>query len=232
MDIMRALEWSAKRGSGRPLPPGWRGLAPFAGLATVGEVISLIRNCDDRSDALMEALIGFGPDDRLASEVVLAALLRLHAGRCSGSTERVDTFACELAIALGEAWRGEVRRTPSRRWVNALGDRAWGRVRTAAVKHRHVEHVSFDPAAATWASAGSGWDDGVVASVAVEQFETVLAAGEAEVAPEVVRAWRTATALWDREGRSQTERNRWQHARRVLRRHVTPDLELGHLVEA
>jgi hypothetical protein len=72
----------------------------------------------------------------------------------------------------------------------------------------------------------------VVASVAVGQFESVLEASETEVAPEVVRAWQTATSLWDRESRTQTERNRWQHARRVLRRHVTPDLELVHLVEA
>jgi hypothetical protein len=232
MDIIRALEWSAKRGGGRLLPPGWRALEPFAGLTTVGEVISLIRRCDDRSDELMEALIGLGPDDRLAPEVVLAALLRLHAGRCSGSSERVDTLACELAIVLGEAWQGEVRRTPGRRWVNVLGDRAWGRVRTADVRHSHVEHVSFDPSAATWATATSVWDEGVVASVAVGQFESVLAASETEVAPEVVRAWQTATSLWDRESRTQTERNRWQHARRVLRRHVTPDLELVHLVEA
>ena len=42
----------------------------------------------------------------------------------------------------------------------------------------------------------------------------------------VLRAWDTAAELVDQVSRSQSDRNRWRYARSVLRRRVSPDLEL------
>lgn len=227
MDVVRAVEEAADRGSGRPLPRRWRTDDRFAGLSTVDEVISVIRDCGACSDRVLGALVEFGPSDAAASVTILAALLRLRAGRCRGVPERVDALAGELAVVLGEAWRGELPTPPGRRLANVMADRAWGRVRAAERKGLWLNAVPLDAVRVERQSVARSLEDAVVTAVAVEQFRTALDGGDgAGRRGQVARAWDAAVELSDREDRTGAERNRWQYARRVLRRHVTVDLEV------
>lgn len=141
-----ALEAAATRTISRPIPSAWRNDERFAGVETVEQLISAIRDCDGRSDRLLTALIDRGPGDPAASVVILASLLRLRAARCGGSSERVDALAGELAVVLAEAWSGDLPRQAGRRLANVMSDRAWGRVRTAELKGSWMERLPLDAA--------------------------------------------------------------------------------------
>jgi hypothetical protein len=200
-------------------------------LSVIEDVIGAIRNCDARSDCVLAALIEFGPSDTAASVTILAALLRLRAARCRGVPERVDALAGELALVLAEAWRRELPRSPGRRLANVMADRAWGRVRAAERKGRWLQAVPMDSGSVERRVISFALDEAVVTAVAVEQFRSALErSDETGRGRQVVRAWDAAVELAERDDRTGAERNRWQHARRVLRRHVTVDLELVDLV--
>ena len=224
MDIVVALESAATRTTARPIPAAWRSDERFADVDTVEQLISAIRDCDGRSDRLLGALVDRGPHDPVASIVVLASLLRLRAGRCGGSSERVDALAGELAVVLAEAWSGELPRQAGRRLANVMSDRAWGRVRTAELKGSWMERLPLDAAPSDCASQDSGPEAIAVAHVAVTQFRQAIDRRRDQSS--LLRAWETAVELADVEDRSMTQRNQWHYARRVLRRQVSPDLEL------
>lgn len=173
-------------------------------------------------------MIDAGPGDAAASVVVLAGLLRLRAGRCAGAPERVDALAGELAVVLAEAWRGELRMDSSRRLANVMADRAWGRVRAAERKGRWLHTEPIETRRAEKAAVVPGPEDQVATAVTVRALHDRL--HEPEVPAPVARAWDTVVELADRDERSQADRNRWQYARRVLRRHVTADLEVVDLM--
>ena len=226
MDMVVALESAATRTIARPIPARWRGDERFADVETVEQLISAIRDCDVRSDRLLAALVDRGPGDPMASVVVLASLLRLRAGRCGGSSERVDALAGELAVVLAEAWNGELPQQAGRRLANVMTDRAWGRVRTAELKGSWMERLPFDAVPGDCASQDRGPEDIVVAHVAVQQFRQAIERQRDLGQNCLPRAWDTAVELADTDDRSMTQRNQWHYARRVLRRHVSPDLEL------
>jgi hypothetical protein len=226
MDMVRALEASVGAAGGRPLPVAWRGDSRFEGVGSVDGLLSAVRACDDRSDRLLEALVDLGPDDPTAPVVVLAALLRLRAGRCGRSPERLDALASELAVVLAEAWRGELPRPPERRLANVMADRAWGRVRTAERRGRWMEQVPLDVTGPECASSWMSPEEATVAPVTVSQFRARVATARGPRERQLVRAWNAAVELWDVDRETVAERNRWQYAKRVLRRHVSPDLEL------
>lgn len=226
MDMVVALESAATRTIARPIPAAWRSDERFTDVDTVEQLISAIRDCDGRSDRLLTALVDRGPSDPMASVVVLASLLRLRAGRCGGSSERVDALAGELAVVLAEAWSGELPRQVGRRLANVMSDRAWGRVRTAELKGSWMERLPLDAVPRDLASQDRGPEDIAVAHVAVKQFREAIDRRR-DLGPSCLpRAWDTAVELADAADRSMTQRNQWHYARRVLRRHVSPDLEL------
>lgn len=226
MDMVLALESAATRTIARPIPARWRSDERFADVETVEQLISAIRDCDGRSDELLTALVERGPADPMASVVVLASLLRLRAGRCGGSSERVDALAGELAVVLAEAWSGELPRQAGRRLANVMSDRAWGRVRTAELKGSWMERLPLDAVAGDCASQDRGPEDIAVAHVAVQQFREAIDRQRNLGQSCLPRAWDTAVELAEADDRSMTQRNQWHYARRVLRRHVSPDLEL------
>lgn len=226
MDMVVALEAAATRTIARPIPAAWRSDERFAGVETVEQLISAIRDCDGRSDRLLTALVDRGPSDPMASVVVLASLLRLRAGRCGGSSERVDALAGELAVVLAEAWSGELPRQAGRRLANIMSDRAWGRVRTAELKGSWMERLPLDAIPGNCASQDCGPEDTAVAHVVVKQFGEAIDRQRCLGHSRLPRAWDTAVELADVDDRSMTQRNQWHYARRVLRRHVSPDLEL------
>ena len=228
MDVVRALEGAARGAGGRPLPLPWRLDERFEGLATIEEMISIVRDLGDESDRVLGALVERGPLDQSASVVVLAALLRLGLARCRGNRERVDAFAAELAVVLGEAWAGEMP-VSRRRLGSVMVDRAWGRVRAAERKGRWLHPVDLDQVADTIAGHVPSPEDTVVTRVAVEEIRRALGSAsddDSAGTAMVVRAWDTAVRLVDQAERSQRERNQWRYARTVLRQRVSPDLEL------
>ena len=140
--------------------------------------------------------------------------------------ERVEAFAAELAVVLGEAWAGELPAS-SRRLGSVMVDRAWGRVRAAERKGRWLQPVELDETVERLAGGVPSPEETVVTRVTVGEFRRSLAAhDDDEVSVMVLRAWDTAAELVDRVDRSQRDRNRWRYARLVLRRRVSPDLEL------
>lgn len=226
MDMVVALEAAATRTIDRPIPTAWGSDERFADVETVGQLISAIRDCDGRSDRLLGALVDRGPDDPVASVVVLASLLRLRVGRCGGSSERVDALAGELAVVLAEAWSGELPRQAGRRLANVMSDRAWGRVRTAELKGSWMERLPLVAVPGDCASQDRSPEDIAVAHVAVKQLGKAIDRQRGLGQSCLPRAWDAAVELADADDRSMTQRNQWHYARRVLRRHVSPDLEL------
>lgn len=175
---------------------------------------------------MLSVLIDRGPEDRLAAELILAALLRLRVGRCRGNQERVDALAGELAVVLAEAWRGELPRPPGRRLANVMADRAWGRVRAAERKGawQRSEWLNCDVGDGGWCGS---FENKLVEALALSDLADRL-----DDHPEgsLGRAWATVVEFSERPPSSGAERNRYQYARRVLRRHVTDDLELVGVV--
>jgi hypothetical protein len=195
-------------------------------MATVDDLISAIRDCGAASDRLLQALLERGPADPSAPVVIVAALLRLCLARCRGDDRRVDDLAGELGVVLGEAWRGTLP-TSERRLANVMVDRAWGRVRASRRKGDWLHTVGLD-AVPDDELAVSSPEDLIVTQLAVSEFGDQVrrrAVGPGRRA-NVAQAWGTAVSLVDRVDRSREERNQWVYARTVLRRHVTPDLEL------
>jgi hypothetical protein len=226
MEVVGALEGAARGTGGRPLPIGWRSDHRLAWLSTIDELISVVRDLGDDSDRVLGALVERGPADPCAPVVILAALLRLGLARCHGDRVRVDAFAGELAVVLGEAWAGELPPSP-RRLGSVIVDRAWGRVRAAERKGRWLRPLELEVAFERGAEQVPAHEEMVVTRVTVQAFRrSLVASTDDEASAMVLRAWDTATDLLDQADRSQRDRNRWRYARFVLRRRVSPDLEL------
>jgi hypothetical protein len=213
VDVVALLEGGARGAGRRPLPLAWRSDRRLAWLSTIDELISAVRDLGDESDCVLGALMERGPADPCAPIVILAALLRLGLARCHGDRERVDAFAGELAVVLGEAWAGEL--SPShRRLGSVIVDRAWGRVRAAERKGRWLRTVDLDAVTERVADQVLAPEEGVVTQVTVEAFRRSLMANSNDgVSAMVLRAWDTATGLVDQVDRSQRDRNRWRYAR-------------------
>jgi hypothetical protein len=195
-------------------------------MGSIDELISVVRDLGDDSDRVLGALVERGPSDPSASVVILAALLRLGLARCRGDGERVDALAAELAVVLGEAWAGELPVSP-RRLGSVMVDRAWGRVRAAERKGRWLHPVELDGAVERIVADVPSPEESVVTRVTVDEFRGALEAkNDDEVSAMVLRAWDTVAGLVEVPDRSQRDRNRWRYARFVLRRRVSPDLEL------
>jgi hypothetical protein len=192
-------------------------------------MIVQIRQAGESSDLIVRRLLARGQTDPFAAALVVASLVRLGLRRCRGDRDRLAALVSELAIVVGEAWAGAIPES-DRRLAHVLVDRAWGRVRAIERKGRWVRAVDLDAVADALPASAPGPEHVVVSRVAFEEFRGVLASGRTrgdvvDRGP-VLRAWNTVADLMDRPAWSQQERNQWRYARQVLRRRVSPDLEL------
>ena len=228
MDIVDVVDAEIERLGCGPLPALWRRDPRLARLGSVAEVVCAIRECDAGSDCVLRALVERGPDDGTAAVVVLAALAKLRLGRCRGAQDRMAALLSELAVVLGEAWVGEFDVGRSR-LAGAMVDRAWGKAR----RSERYETTALSDGLAAHSRLEPGVEDH--GQVAVECARAVaetrarlarVAAREGDRGAAVVRAWNVYARLLDKEDRSSLERNQVIHARKVLRRSFTPDLEL------
>ena len=109
-----------------------------------------------------------------------------------------------------------------------MADRAWGRIRLTERRGRRLRTVPMDSRLAEAVAAVPGPEDEISTSVSVRALDRRL--HDPWVPRPVVRAWETVVELAEQDERTLADRNRWQYARRVLRRHVTADLELVDMV--
>lgn len=227
MDIVDVMDGEIERLARSALPELWRRDRRLDGLASVGEVIWVIRECDARSDRVLRALVERGPDDGTAAVVVLAALSKLRLGRCRGAQDRMAALLSELAVVLGEAWLGEFDVARSS-LAGAMVDRAWGKARRSECFDTAPKGVGFEHHRLEHGVEDHGHRV-VECERAVAETRARLArvaAREGDRGSAVVRAWNVYARLLDQEERSTSERNQVAHARKVLRRSLTPDLEL------
>lgn len=205
----------------RALPGEWRVDRRLDAVESVDEVVAAIRRLDKQSDIVLRALLEVRDRQQTAGELILAALVPFVLARCVGRPDRVDEFAAELAIVIGEEREAGVLRSTTRRVANQLLDRAWGRVRLPARRvhrpiavdpvrlHRRLLAIEPDPA-----------------DVAIEHVDLAAAnellAGCRGSDAAVDRAWRTAVHLIDVDGRTERERQQLNYARRILRQSIGP----------
>lgn len=221
MDVCRLLDAEVRRSNALD---DWWGEPELARVASVDEVIARVRRLDAESDRVLGALLRVAGRDRRAVEVVVVALLPLLLSRYGGRAvrDRVDDLVGELALVVAEATEEGVRGS-GRRVANVLVDRTWTAVRRPS--RRLMQPVPADPTDLGYFLVDRAPDP---AEVAVQRVElealvrSVAQAGPAQA--KTVRAWNTAVALADVEGRSEVERYRLRYARKVLRRAFGPDL--------
>src|SRR4051794_8885345 len=87
---------------------------------SVDEVVAVIRRLDEQSDVVFRGLLDVRDRQQSAGELILAALVPFVLARCVGRPDRVDEFAAELAIVIGEEREAGVLRSTTRRVANQL----------------------------------------------------------------------------------------------------------------
>ena len=211
MDLADRLErelWRCTRGG---IPEGWQGSRHLAACPSAGELVERVRRIGVESDVLVDDLLAVSERPEVASLVLAVAAAPLARARCGRDRDRCDLLLTEFALAVAEA---RVDRPVSvRHRLSLLLDRSWDRVRRARPSgFAPVDPVELDRTGAVADPFARVLDrdflDGVRA-----RLERDADAGVA-----LVRAWNSALELYDREGRSEAERDRWKYVRRVLRR--------------
>jgi hypothetical protein len=211
MDLADRLErelWRCTRGG---IPEGWKGSRHLAACSSAEELVGRVRRIGVESDVLVDDLLAVSERPEVASLVLAVAAVPLARARCGRDRDRCDLLLTEFALAVAEA---RVDRPVSvRHRLSLLVDRAWDRVRRA----RPSGFVPVDP------------DDLDRTGAVADPFARVLDRDfldgvrarlerDADAGISLVRAWNSALELYDREGRSESERDRWKYVRRVLRR--------------
>lgn len=211
MDLADRLErelWRCTRGG---IPEEWQGSRHLAECSSAEELVGRVRRIGVESDVLVDDLLAVSERSEVASLVLAVAAAPLARARCGRDRDRCDLLLTEFALAVAEA---RVDRPVSvRHRLSLLLDRSWDRVRRA----RPSGFAPVDP------------DDLDRTGALADPFARVLDRDfldgvrarlerDAEAGVALVRAWNSALELYDREGRSEVERDRWKYVRRVLRR--------------
>jgi hypothetical protein len=216
MDVCALLEDHINHSSAGPIPRCWGDDPTLHDCGSIGELVAAIRALDDRSDALLLALLdGPARRDGLCGAAIITALLPLIFRRSEGGRNRCDEFVAELAVVIGSV-PIEALRQSRRRVGGVLLDRAWDQVREPL--RRPDRSIPADPAVLfdRLADDTVTVEDDVLDRMApAEARERVLKASESR--PWVVAAWNSAIELWDLPHRDSVEARRWQYVRRVLK---------------
>ena len=143
--------------------------------------------------------------------VLAVAAAPLARARCGRDRDRCDLLLTEFALVVAEA---RVDRPVSvRHRLSLLLDRSWDRVRRARPS-------GFAPVDPDDLDRTGAFADPFARVLDRDLLDGVRARLErdADAGVALVRAWNSALELYDREGRSEAERDRWKYVRRVLRR--------------
>ncbi|MBU3688398.1 MAG: hypothetical protein FGM29_02390 [Actinobacteria bacterium] len=203
----------------RHVPDEWANDGRLGHVTSIEELVALIRGLDQQSDDILRALLVADTQQETASEVILAALVPFVLARCVGRPDRVDEFLAELAIVIGEERHAGVLRSTTRRVANQMLDRAWGRVRLPA--RRVHQPIAVDPVRLHRRLLAAEPDPADLAAERVDlamAYDQMSALRRSDAA--VDRAWKTAAQLIDVEGRTESERQQLNYARRILRRSI------------
>ena len=204
------------------LPAAWSDLPTLDGVASIGEVVDVVGALGDRSDEILRSLLASQHNGvaRVAEVVVVAAHPLLHR-RCAGNPAlSADGLATELAMVVGSMMRDGLPAT-SRRVLNVLVDKAWGRYRLPFRRVR-VRHVDVERVACRLEVGGPLPED-VLDRVALLNFRQWLAAAPVSNRA-FVRCWNSAVELALLETRTPVQRDRWKYVRSQLRRVAPPEL--------
>jgi hypothetical protein len=172
-----------------------------------------VRRIGVESDVLVDDLLEVGGRVDVATLVLAVAATPLARAQCGRDRDRdrCDLLLTEFALVVAEA---RVDRPVSvRHRLSLLMDRSWDRVRRA----RPSGFAPVDPDELDRTGLVADPFAGVLDRAMLHGVRTRLDR-DAEAGVALVRAWNSALELYDREGRSEAERDRWKYVRRMLRR--------------
>jgi hypothetical protein len=211
MDLADRLERELWRCTRDGVPEEWRGSWHLSRCPSTAEMVARVRRIGVESDVLVDDLLAVGERVEVATLVLAVAAAPLARARCGRDRDRCESLLTEFALVVAEA---RVDRPVSvRHRLSLLLDRSWDRVRRA----RPSGFAPIDPDDLERTGLSADPFAGVLDRELLHGVRTRLERdGDAGVA--LVRAWNSALELYDREGRSEAERDRWKYVRRVLRR--------------
>ena len=212
MDLADRLErelWRCTRGG---IPEEWQESRHLAACSSAEELVGCVRRIGVESDVLVDDLLAVSERPEVASLVLAVAAAPLARARCGRDRDRCDLLLTEFALAVAEA---RVDRPVSvRHRLSLLLDRSWDRVRRARPSgFAPVDPDDLDRIGAFADPFARVLDRDLLDGVRARLERDADSGGVG-----LVRAWNSALELYDREGRSEAERDRWKYVRRVLRR--------------
>ncbi|MTA13244.1 MAG: hypothetical protein F2534_11645 [Actinobacteria bacterium] len=211
MDLADRLErelWRCARGG---IPEEWQGSQRLAACSSAEELVARVRRIGVESDVLVDDLLAVSDLPEVATLVLAVAAAPLARARCGRDRDRCDLLLTEFALAVSEA---RVDRPMSvRHRLSLLLDRSWDRVRRA----RPHGFAPVDPDELDRTGVVADPFAGVLDRDVLDSVRARLER-DADAGIALVRAWNSALELYDREGRSEAERDRWKYVRRLLRR--------------
>ncbi len=211
MDLADRLERELWRCTRDGVPEEWRGSWHLSRCSSTAELVARVRRIGVESDVLVDDLLAVGARVDVATLVLAVAAVPLARARCGRDRDRCELLLTEFALVVAEA-RVD-RQVSVRHRLSLLLDRSWDRVRRA----RPSGFAPIDPDDLERTGLSADPFAGVLDRELLHGVRTRLERdGDAGVA--LVRAWNSALELYDREGRSEAERDRWKYVRRVLRR--------------
>ena len=211
VDLADRLErelWRCIRGG---VPEQWRDGRSLSTCASTAELVVRVRRVGADSDVLVDDLLAVVERVEVATLVLEVAAVPLARSRCGRDRERFELLLTELAVVIAEA-----RIDPPvsvRHRLSLLLDRAWDRVRRA----RPAGFTPADPDVLDRVACDDDGFAGVLDRFVLDDVRARLER-DGEVGVGLVRAWNSALELYDVEGRTEAERDRWKYVRRVLRR--------------
>lgn len=211
VDLADRLErelWRCTRGG---VPEQWRDGRRLSTCASTAELVARVRRIGADSDVFVDDLLAVVERVDVATLVLEVAAVPLARARCGRDRERFELLLTELALVIAEA-----RIDPPvsvRHRLALLSDRAWDRVR----RSRPSGFTPADPEVLGRVACDDAGFAGVLDRFVLDDVRARLERG-GEVGVGLVRAWNSALELYDVEGRTESERDRWKYVRRVLRR--------------
>lgn len=194
-------------------------MPPLARYERLGDLVDVVGQRDDESDAAISALLALPHDDEMVVPVVLVGLRRLLL-LCRGSRRALlDDLVSEVAIAIGEL-RHVRPLTHRRRLAYVIVDRARDRQRAGLRRQRGWYPIDGHEMAGAPVTSTCVVEDEALDRVVVASVRARVAASED---PGLCRSWNSLVELVDLPRRSQAERDRWKYIRRRLGAHLTPD---------